>query len=211
MEYSILTATSLFGTQTNQYQWCPFQTIDTLWGLHRYLTPPRYAGDLKSHNTSFTGQQAPVYEIADYYNSTQSQDLLVRNIPLGAALAAKFSAQNSTNPDPDFLAVLMSKHGFTTCATSIEVAVMQAIYAQVNAVVQSSALLLRNAYLGSKAKGLTELAYLTSQEAVDSWETNAGTVERPWDMWVHEVEASGLYTNVLDPNQTVAAAPNYNS
>lgn len=99
----------------------------------------------------------------------------------------------------------MSNHGFTTCADSIELATMQAIYTQINAGVQSSAIMLRNAYLGSGAG----VQYLTDQQAVQSWVTNAGTVDRPWDLWVHEVESSSLYVNKLDPNQTAPAAPNY--
>lgn len=36
------------------------------------------------------GEEVPVFNIADHYNATDSQDLLVRTIPLGAALAAEF-------------------------------------------------------------------------------------------------------------------------
>lgn len=147
-----------------------------------------------------------MWDIADYYNSTDVQDLLVRSVPLGAALAASFSDGNTTELVPDHSTVLMSKHGFTTCANSIELAVMQAIYTQVDANVQSAALSLRHAYLGSDGNGLS---YLTAQQARDSWATNAGTDDRPWDLWVHQVESSNLYVNVLDPNQTAPAAPDY--
>lgn len=85
---------------------------------------------------------------------------------------------------------------------------MQAIYTQTDATVQSTALTIRNAYLGSKNKG-DGVVYLTAQQARDSWVIDAETVERPWDLWVHEVESSDLYINMLDPNQTTPAAPNF--
>jgi len=34
-----------------------------------------------------------------------------------------------------------------------------------------------------------------------------GTADRPWGLWKHEVEASSLYQNLLDGNQTEAASP----
>ncbi|KAL1304350.1 hypothetical protein AAFC00_000748 [Neodothiora populina] len=143
-----------------------------------------------------------------HYNETDVQDLLVRNIPLGAALADVLAGtttqDNVTNPAHS--TVLLSNHGFTTCSQSIELAVMQAMYVQTNAVIQASALALRNAYLGSQGSAL---AYLSPKEASDSWATMAGTVDRPWNMSMHEVQSSNLYVNRLDPNQTAAAAPDY--
>jgi hypothetical protein len=146
------------------------------------------------------GEEVPVFDIAKYYNATDLQDLLVRSVPLGAALAAEFSDRNSIEAEPDHLVVIMRNHGFTTCSTSIELVVMQAIYAQVDATVQTTALTIQNAYLGSVSTRDNGLFYLTEQKATDSWETDAGTVQRPWDLWVHEVESSNLYTNNLDPN-----------
>ncbi|KAH6680162.1 class II aldolase and Adducin N-terminal domain-containing protein [Halenospora varia] len=160
------------------------------------------------HLAGFLGEEVPVFNIADHYNATDSQDLLVRTIPLGAALAAEFSNTNSLQAEPDHLVVLMRSHGFTTCADNIKLAVMQAIYTQTDDTVQSTALTIRNAYLGSKNKG-DGVVYLTAQQARDSWAIDAGTVERPWDLWVHEVESSDLYINMLDPNQTTPAAPNF--
>ena len=104
--------------------------------------------------------------------------------------------------------MLIRSHGFTTGADNIKLAVMQAIYTQTDATVQSTALTIRNAYLGSKNKG-DGVVYLTAQQARDSWTIDAGTVERPWDLWVHEVESSDLYVNMLDLNQTTPAAPNF--
>lgn len=77
---------------------------------------------------------------------------------------------------------------------------MQAIYAQVDATVQSTALAIGNAYLGSINSVDNRLFYLTKQQAMDSWATIVGTIQRPWDLWVHEVKSSNLYVNTLDPN-----------
>ena len=150
-----------------------------------------------------------MYDIARYYTATDPQDLLVRSVPLGAALAARFSDQNSTTNGPGHLVVLMKNHGFTTCADSIELATMQAVYTQIDAGVQSTAITLHAAYFGPGMRVKDEISYLTSQQATQSWIANTGTVERPWDLWVHQVESSSLYVNNLDPNQTVPAAPEY--
>jgi len=169
----------------------------------------------------------PVYNISTFYannNITTNQDILIRTLDLGADLATSFSSPNAipnaTQTDASHAVVLMQNHGFTTVASSIELAVMQAIYTQINAGVQTTALTIRGAY-GSPAVrargggghvggGVAEepgLAYLTTQQTVQSWMTMTGTADRPWGLWKHEVEASSLYQNLLDGNQTEAASP----
>jgi hypothetical protein len=112
----------------------------------------------------------------------------------------------------------MQNHGFTTVATSIELAVMQAIYTQTNAGIQTTALTIRGAYgspaaraRGARAQqaGVEEqgLAYLTTQQTVQSWMTMTGTADRPWGLWKHQVEANSAYQNLLDANQTRPASP----
>ncbi|KAI1298048.1 class II aldolase and Adducin N-terminal domain-containing protein [Xylaria venustula] len=151
------------------------------------------------HMAGFLGDEVPVFDISRYYNSNDTQDLLVRNVRLGAALAAEFSA-SATDGSPDYSVVLMRNHGLTVCTTSIEAVVVQAIYTQTNAQVQSAALGIQHAYAGTKASGGGDgLAYLTHQQAMDSYATNAGTAQRPWDLWVREVKVSPLYINTLDP------------
>lgn len=98
----------------------------------------------------------------------------------------------------------MQNHGFTTVASSIELAVMQAIYAQTNAGIQTTALTIHNAYPESNQQ---DLAYLTTQQTVQSWATMAGTADRPWGLWSHQVRSSSLYQNLLDSNQTQPASP----
>jgi hypothetical protein len=98
----------------------------------------------------------------------------------------------------------MKNHGFTTVASNIKLAVMQAMYTQTNAGIQTTALTIQNAYHNSDQQGLE---YLTTQQTVDSWTTMSGTADRPWGLWSHQVRSSDLYQNLLDPNQTQSAAP----
>jgi len=169
----------------------------------------------------------PVYNISTFYannNITTQQDILIRTLELGADLATSFSSSNAipnaTQTDASHAVVLMQNHGFTTVASSIELAVMQAIYTQINAGVQTTALTIRGAYGSPAARarggggheaadepGLADLSYLTMQQTVQSWMTMTGTADRPWGLWKHEVEASSLYQNLLDANQTKAASP----
>lgn len=141
----------------------------------------------------------PVFDISQYYHDNDTQDLLVRTIPLGAALASKFSAGNSIESLPDYLVVLMQSHGFTTCSTDIETVVFQAIYSQTDAEVQSDALTIQHAFLDSNGSHHEGLVYLTQKQATDSWATDQRTIQRPWDLWVREVKVSPLYVNTLDP------------
>ena len=108
--------------------------------------------------------------------------------------------------------VLMQGHGFVTAAHGIEEAVYQAIYTRDAAQIQTTALTLRNAHFGhvvegkidvehgGKIKSATvkaegDLKYLKDNEAHDAWESNQGTVARPWALWCREVEVSPLYRN----------------
>ncbi|TGJ79294.1 hypothetical protein E0Z10_g9474 [Xylaria hypoxylon] len=152
------------------------------------------------HMAGFLGDKVPVFDISEYYRGNDTQDLLVSDVRLGAALAAQFSAESSEARNlPDYSVTLMRSHGFTACAASIEAVVVQAIYTQLNAQVQSEALAIQHAYLGAKASSEDELSYLTPQQARDSYATISGTAQRPWDLWVREVEVSPLYVNTLDP------------
>ncbi|KAI1179417.1 class II aldolase and Adducin N-terminal domain-containing protein [Nemania sp. FL0916] len=176
------------------------------------------------HMAGFLGEHVPVFDIAKYYTADDVQDLLVRNVRLGAALAAEFSSSSTTNPNttatstpitttassnnsssssPDYSTVLMRGHGFTLWAADIKAAVFQAVYAQTNAQAQSQALALSRAATGVAGQGQGQdgsggIAYLTPQQARDTADTMAGTVQRPWDLWVREVKVAPLYVNVLD-------------
>lgn len=92
----------------------------------------------------------------------------------------------------------MQSHGFTTCAGDLETAVFQAIYSQSDATVQSDALGINAAYRAEGNDRLAGLVYLTERQTRDSWETDRGTIDRPWALWTREVQVSPLYVNTLD-------------
>ncbi|KAI8956260.1 major facilitator superfamily domain-containing protein [Xylaria longipes] len=171
-----------------------FSQISTVVHSHSPAVIPYSINDVPLkpliHMAGFLGERVPVFDISKHYRGNDTQDLLVRSVGLGAALAAEFSAggRETNNSLPDYDVALMQSHGFTTCATGIENVVVQAYYTQVNAQVQSEALTSEHAYLGPEANSGDKLTYLTQQQASDAWASNMGTVQRPWDLWVREVK-----------------------
>jgi HCOMODA/2-hydroxy-3-carboxy-muconic semialdehyde decarboxylase len=65
----------------------------------------------------------------------------------------------------------MRGHGSTVVAPSIKLVVYRAIYAEVNARLQSEAI------------GLGDVEYLNAGEAAAAAATTEGQVERPWQLW----------------------------
>ncbi|KAI0915026.1 class II aldolase and Adducin N-terminal domain-containing protein [Ustulina deusta] len=180
-----------------------FSEINTVVHSHSPAVIPYSISDVplkpSVHMAGFLGDNVPVFDISQHYRDNDTQDLLVRNIRLGAALAAVFEAKSSEATSlPDYSVALMRSHGFTACAAGIEAVVFQAVYTQLNAQVQTEALAIEHARPGSKGKSDDELVYLTPQQARDSYAANAGTIQRPWDLWVREVKVSPLYVNALD-------------
>lgn len=136
------------------------------------------------HMAGFLGARgAPVFDMAYHTGPEDVPNMLVCNAHLGAALAACF--------DDGSVLALMRGHGFTTVAGSMEMAVLQAVYAKKNAIVSTLALSIR-AVLG---QGPRVVQYLTDREAEAAAEANGRTAERPWELWVEEVRACSLYTN----------------
>lgn len=99
----------------------------------------------------------------------------------------------------------MRGHGFTTIGSSIREAVFRAIYTQKNAAVQTTALLTRNAHLNAQDRGKkpeenTSVPdagphYLSEQEISGCTLMGEETAERPWGLWVREVEKNALYVH----------------
>jgi ribulose-5-phosphate 4-epimerase/fuculose-1-phosphate aldolase len=133
-------------------------------------------------------QGAPVFDVADHLRSGDKRDMLVVAEHTGAALAACF--------DDGGAVALMRGHGFTAVGESIEEAVLRAVYTQKNADIQTMALTARRAYVGdggrAKAGGVH---YLSEEEASAATEMTKWSAQRPWGLWVREVEASPLYVN----------------
>ena len=150
------------------------------------------------HMTGFMGETVPVFDIAEYYRSNDTQNMLVNNQRFGAALADMFStaAHNITknNTQPDYTLVLQRGHGFATVATSIELAVYRAVYTTRNAEALATAVEVQQA----TGKSPGSLKYLTAREAEDCVAMNAaGGQGKDWPRWVAQTLVDPLYKNDL--------------
>jgi ribulose-5-phosphate 4-epimerase/fuculose-1-phosphate aldolase len=112
------------------------------------------------HMGSFLWSGAPVWDIRKV---REENDLLVRDRPLGAALAGALGKCNC---------VLMRGHGMTVIGASVQEAVFRAIYTEMNARLQIQA---------TQLEGPIE--FLSDEEGRRSTASNAGTLERPWEVW----------------------------
>ena len=88
----------------------------------------------------------------------------------------------------------------TIAAASIEHCVFRAIYARNNAIVQTTALLLRGALnLGAVNEDNEgeDLTFLNDEEVADCTDINTKTVLRPWLAWTREIQVNPLYVNLV--------------
>jgi hypothetical protein len=140
------------------------------------------------------GTNVPNFDIKPLYRLGDVQSLLVNSEHFGSALAAKFSSMNDSSLDHNI--VLMSNHGFTAVGTSIKQAIYRAVYTHVNAGVQSNAIILRNAFQGASGKAVDgEIEYLNGEQTKGCMKMNDSSQDRPWGLWVREVQANPLYSN----------------
>jgi len=116
------------------------------------------------HVAAGMGQTVPVFDIAD--TAGPATDMLVRDAGLGKALASVLGS-NCT--------VLMRGHGITIAATSLKAAVFNAIYAELNARLQTQAI------------GLGPVTYLSEGEVDAAWATSERVLDRAWDNWCAEI------------------------
>lgn len=117
-----------------------------------------------SHMGGFIGEGAPVFEIRN--TAGPGSDMLVRNNELGAALAKSLGKHNL---------VLMRGHGSTAVASlNVRQAVYRAVYAEMNARLQTDAL-----RLGTPV-------YLTAAEAAGAALANDNQQDRAWNLWKRE-------------------------
>jgi HCOMODA/2-hydroxy-3-carboxy-muconic semialdehyde decarboxylase len=116
------------------------------------------------HMSSFLRGAAPVFEIRDA--AGPDNDMLVRDEALGDALAGTLGE----NP-----VVLMRGHGSTTVGRTLREAVFRAVYAEINARLQSEAM------------RMGEVTFLSELESIRSSESNAGQINRAWELWSRTV------------------------
>jgi ribulose-5-phosphate 4-epimerase/fuculose-1-phosphate aldolase len=112
------------------------------------------------HMGSFLWSGAPVFDIRKV---RQENDLLIRDRPLGSALAQALG---------ECTCVLMRGHGMTVVAESIPAVVFRSIYTEMNARLQMQAMQLEG-----------PVEFLSDEEGRRSWAANSGTLERPWELW----------------------------
>ena len=112
------------------------------------------------HMGSFLWSGAPVFDIRTV---RKDNDLLIRDRPLGQALAGSLGHCNC---------VLMRGHGMTVIGDSVPEAVFRAIYTEMNARLQLQA---------TQLEGPIE--FLSEEEGRRSTAANRGTLERPWELW----------------------------
>lgn len=115
------------------------------------------------HMGSFLWSGVPVYDIR---KTREQNDLLIRDRPLGQALAKSLGS---------CACVLMRGHGMTVVGRTIPEAVFRSIYTEMNARLQLQA---------GQLEGPIE--FLSDEEGRRSTESNAGTHERPWELWKAE-------------------------
>ena len=145
---------------------------------------------------SLPGNRVPVFDIGKIYEAGDQQDMLVRDARIGTALASKFADKDPQPASPEHAVVLMRRHGYTTHGFDIETAVYRAIYTKINAGVQTNSALLRNAFpQGSAFETGFEFEPLTDAMVEGCKKMNTGTQDKPWRLWVAEVEKSPLYIN----------------
>ena len=112
------------------------------------------------HLAGFLGPETPVFEIRDV--AGPATDLLVRSDALGEALARSLGGHS---------VVLMRGHGSTTVGADVRQTVFRAVYAEVNARLQSD------------AQRLGPVTFLTTEEAAAAAQTGNGLVGRAWELW----------------------------
>ena len=112
------------------------------------------------HMGSFLWSGTPVFDIR---KEKEDNDLLIRDRPLGKALAQSLGSCTC---------VLMRGHGMTVVGESVQEAVFRAIYTEMNARLQLQAESLEG-----------PIAFLSDEEGRRSTASNRGTLERPWELW----------------------------
>ena len=112
------------------------------------------------HMASFLWQGVPVFDIR---RVRDENDLLIRDLPLGQALARSLGACTC---------VLMRGHGMTVVGDSVREVVFRAIYTETNAKLQTQAAALEG-----------PLTFLSDEEGRRATATNHSTLDRPWELW----------------------------
>jgi HCOMODA/2-hydroxy-3-carboxy-muconic semialdehyde decarboxylase len=120
------------------------------------------------HMASFLWSGVPTFDIR---KEREENDLLIRDRPLGKALAHSLGKCTC---------VLMRGHGMTVVGDCVAEAVFRAIYTEMNARLQIQA---------GQLEG--PIAFLSDEEGRRSTAANRSTLERPWELWKKAATARG--------------------
>jgi HCOMODA/2-hydroxy-3-carboxy-muconic semialdehyde decarboxylase len=120
------------------------------------------------HMSGFLGAGTPNFEIRE--SGGPATDMLIRDRKLGAALAKSLGTASFA---------LMRGHGSVAVGSALKQVVYRAIYAEVNARLQSEAL------------RLGAINFLNDAEAANAARTNDGVIDRPWELWKAGVKSKG--------------------
>jgi ribulose-5-phosphate 4-epimerase/fuculose-1-phosphate aldolase len=123
------------------------------------------------HVAASIGEEIPVWDIARKFGDT---DMLVVNMEQGRDLAATLGQNRVT---------LMRGHGCAVAGRTLREAVFSAVYLQVNATLQTQALLLSR-----------EVKFLSPGEAAKAKEMTSQAIglDRAWEYWKMRADRSGL-------------------
>jgi HCOMODA/2-hydroxy-3-carboxy-muconic semialdehyde decarboxylase len=120
------------------------------------------------HMSGFLGAGTPNFEIRE--SGGPATDMLIRDRKLGAALAKSLGTASFA---------LMRGHGSVAVGSALKQVVYRAIYAEVNARLQSEAL------------RLGAINFLNDAEAANAARTNDSVIDRPWELWKAGVKSKG--------------------
>jgi ribulose-5-phosphate 4-epimerase/fuculose-1-phosphate aldolase len=115
------------------------------------------------HMAGFLWSGVPTFEIRE---NRIENDLLIRDLPLGRALAKTLGACSC---------VLMRGHGMTVVGDSVAEAVYRSIYTESNAKLQLQAMGLEG-----------PIEFLSDAEGKGATKVNQATLDRPWELWKKE-------------------------
>jgi HCOMODA/2-hydroxy-3-carboxy-muconic semialdehyde decarboxylase len=114
---------------------------------------------------AFIGEGVPIFDIRSM--TSEATDLLIRNAPLGRALAQALGSRG---------AVLMRGHGAVVVGSSLQDAVGRSVYLQINATLQRQAITLGGS-----------VQYLDPDEA-RKLEAIPNRYQRAWEMWKRKAQ-----------------------
>jgi HCOMODA/2-hydroxy-3-carboxy-muconic semialdehyde decarboxylase len=120
------------------------------------------------HMAGFLVGGVRVFDIQEQFGP--ATDMLIRDSAMGAALARALG---------DSTVVLMRGHGAVAVGATVRLAVMHAVYTEMNARLQGEAI------------RLGRVTYLTDQEAISAWRTIDSQVERAWGNWTSRLGDRG--------------------